>query len=101
MNDGWTEIIRNLLVIGEARMTNPDLSPAALMQQMELADFEKMEQIRARVDSVVEGQGDGGSSEAILPPVLQATVHPQRVPPDLQSSRTSRWWIRRAREWIA
>jgi cyclohexanone monooxygenase len=53
VNDGWTEIIRNLLFLVQ-REDDPDLSPDALMQKMELADFQKMEQIRARVDNVVE-----------------------------------------------
>ncbi len=30
-------------------------------------------------------------AEGLLPPVLQAAVLPRRVPPDVQSSRTSRW----------
>ena len=53
VNDGWTEIIRNLLLIirheGE-----PDLSREALSHKMEIADFQKMESIRARADEVVE-----------------------------------------------
>jgi len=52
VNDGWTEIIRNLLLMirdeGEA-----DLSFEALQEKMELADFQKMESIRARVDEIV------------------------------------------------
>ncbi len=50
VNDGWTDIIGNILLLarkGAAEGKNP----AELMQ---LADFKKMEQVRARVDAVVE-----------------------------------------------
>ena len=55
VNDGWTEIIRNLLFLVK-KEDEPDLSPAALGEKMELADFQKMEQIRHRVDEVVEDE---------------------------------------------
>ncbi len=49
--DGWTDIIRKLLVI----MRDPASPLAAhdIMKTLELADFQKMEQIRARVDEIV------------------------------------------------
>jgi cyclohexanone monooxygenase len=53
VNDGWTDIIRNLLLL----MRNPgqgEFDAARLGEVMELADFQKMNQIRARVDSIVE-----------------------------------------------
>ena len=63
VNDGWTDIIRNLLLI--ARQGNaagePAQDPATLMQ---LADFQKMESIRARVDQIVE---DEAKAEALKP----------------------------------
>ena len=53
VNDGWTEIIRNL-----ASMVNfkgmGRLSPAEIAEKMELADFQKMEQIRAQAEQLVE-----------------------------------------------
>ena len=62
VNDGWTEIIRNILLIARQ---SPDggksANPADLMQ---LADFKKMEQIRARVESVVQ---DKDTAEALKP----------------------------------
>jgi cyclohexanone monooxygenase len=61
--DGWTDIIRKLLVrvqSGDA----PDLSPEGLAGTMELADFEKMDEIRARVDAIVH---DPGTAEALKP----------------------------------
>ena len=61
--DGWTDIIRKLLVrvqSGDA----PDLSPDGLAGTMELADFEKMEEIRSRVDQIVQ---DPETAEALKP----------------------------------
>ncbi len=61
VNDGWTEIIRNLLVLArqEGAMNGGD--PGEILQ---LADFQKMEQIRARVDAVVK---DPATAEALKP----------------------------------
>lgn len=53
VNDGWTDIIQNLL-LGLQKSDAPDLSPEGIQRAVEIADFEKMEQIRARVDQVVE-----------------------------------------------
>ncbi len=51
--DGWTDIIRNLLFIA-SQGDNRDLSLERLAELAELADFRKMEQVRARVDAVVK-----------------------------------------------
>ncbi len=59
VNDGWTDIIGNLL-IRLRQQANPDLSADGL----ELADFEKMEQIRARVENIV---ADPSTAEALKP----------------------------------
>ena len=61
VNDGWTEILRNLLALAASRK---DVSPQDLAAQMELADFQKMEKIRARVDELVEDRQTG---EALKP----------------------------------
>jgi cyclohexanone monooxygenase len=48
--DGWTDIIRNILILaGQGART-----PEEAMQLAQMADFKKMEQIRARVDAIVE-----------------------------------------------
>jgi cyclohexanone monooxygenase len=60
--DGWTDIIRKLLVMVQRPGAN--LSPEGLAKTMELADFEKMEQIRARVDAIVE---DPATAQALKP----------------------------------
>ena len=53
VSDGWTDIIRNLVSVAAQRQ-NKDLTPEEAGRRVELADFQKMEQIRARVDSLVE-----------------------------------------------
>jgi len=60
VNDGWTDIIRKLLSMMLSD-ENPDLSPEALAKSMELADFLKMEEIRARVDSIVADPATAGA----------------------------------------
>ena len=50
VNDGWTDIIRNILILaGQGAKT-----PEEAMQLAQLADFKKMESIRARVDSIIQ-----------------------------------------------
>jgi len=60
--DGWTSIIGKFIEI--AKQTNSDFSAASLGRTMELADFSKMNEIRARVDAVV---GDVDTAEALKP----------------------------------
>ncbi len=61
--DGWTDIIGKLLV--RARRNPAALSdPAGAGRAIEIADFEKMEQIRARVDAIVK---DPATAEALKP----------------------------------
>ena len=72
VNDGWTDIIRNLLT----RVTNDNggtLSPEDIENVMEMADFEKMEQIRGRVDSVIK---DDATAEALKPYYRQFCKRP-------------------------
>ncbi|HWC40243.1 MAG TPA: NAD(P)/FAD-dependent oxidoreductase [Acidimicrobiales bacterium] len=61
--DGWTDIIGRLITRLRDR-EDPQVSAEALASTMELADFEKMEQIRSRVDEVV---GHGPTAEALKP----------------------------------
>jgi len=61
--DGWTDIVRKLLALMLAK-PDPDLSPEAIARAVEQADFEQMEEIRARVDAVVE---DPATAEALKP----------------------------------
>jgi len=63
VQDGWTDIIGNILLLARKKMEAGETvdNPAELMQ---LADFKKMEQVRARVDSVVQ---DPGTADALKP----------------------------------
>ena len=72
VNDGWTDLIGNLLVgIREGR--NKDFSPEGIANAVEIADFEKMEEIRARVDASVE---DPETAEALKPYYRQFCKRP-------------------------
>ena len=60
VNDGWTDIIRNILLLaGRGAKT-----PQEAMELAQLADFKKMEAVRARVDSIVK---DHATAEALKP----------------------------------
>ena len=72
VNDGWTEIIRKL-ILGIREGETEDLSPDALAENMELADFDKMEQIRARVDALVN---DPATAEELKPYYRQFCKRP-------------------------
>ena len=64
VNDGWTDIIRNLGGLLVARSGNSEVSPQEVMKLAEIADFKKMNQIRARVDAIVK---DKRTAEALKP----------------------------------
>ena len=61
VNDGWTDILARLVNRMRDQSSGAGRDLAAVM---ELADFEKMEQIRARVDDIVE---DTSTAEALKP----------------------------------
>jgi len=78
VNDGWTDIIRNLGMIAAARKAatgegEAEAAPQDPMVLLELADFKKMEQIRARVDSVVK---DAETAESLKPYYRQFCKRP-------------------------
>ena len=74
VNDGWTDIIRNLLMVSAQRQNqDPDAPPQDPLALLELADFKKMEQIRARVDEVVQ---DPNTAEALKPYYRQFCKRP-------------------------
>ncbi|TFG97926.1 MAG: NAD(P)/FAD-dependent oxidoreductase [Myxococcales bacterium] len=72
VSDGWTDIIRNLSGLAE---TSGGLgsSPEEVAAKIELADFQKMEQIRARVDTMVS---DPATAEALKPYYRQFCKRP-------------------------
>src|SRR5262249_33074138 len=66
--DGWTEIIGKLL---RGRGVSKD--PGSIIRTLELADFEKMEQIRARAAEIVE---DPHTAESLKPYYRQFCKRP-------------------------
>ena len=71
VNDGWTEIIRNLISMANYRGTDTNWDEVPKL--MELADFQKMEQIRARAEEIVE---DPETAEALKPYYRQFCKRP-------------------------
>jgi cation diffusion facilitator CzcD-associated flavoprotein CzcO len=70
--DGWTDLIGKLL-FGMRQNPAGDMSPAGIARAVELADFEKMEEIRARVDAIVK---DPQTAEALKPYYRQFCKRP-------------------------
>jgi cyclohexanone monooxygenase len=72
VNDGWTDIIRKLLFMVQQDQDGA-VSRDGIMKTMELADFQKMEQIRARVDAIVR---DKETAAALKPYYRQFCKRP-------------------------
>ena len=66
VSDGWTDIIRNLGAIlpRQTDANAPAASPEEMGRMMELADFKKMNSVRARVDRIVK---DKKTADALKP----------------------------------
>ena len=62
VNDAWTSIVKKLFVMRQTRVEG--MSDEERLRAVELADFAKMEEIRARVDSIVT---DPTTAEALKP----------------------------------
>lgn len=62
VHDGWTDAVRS--TGGFFAMGTGDTSPEERRRLMEIADFKKMNQIRARIDSIVK---DKATAEALKP----------------------------------
>ncbi len=72
VGDGWTDLIGKLL-LGLSQNAGGDMSPEGIARAVELADFEKMEEIRARVASIVK---DPKTAEALKPYYRQFCKRP-------------------------
>jgi len=72
VNDGWTDIISRLATF-MPRQGGADISPEQAALAAELADFEKMESIRARVDATVDNKQ---TAEALKPYYRQFCKRP-------------------------
>ena len=71
IQDGWTEIIRNLISLANYR--GKGLNRDEIEQLMELTDFQKMEQIRARAEALVN---DPETAESLKPYYRQFCKRP-------------------------
>ena len=71
VRDGWTEIIRNLISMANYR--GKGLERKEIERLMELADFQKMEQIRARAEELVN---DPNVAESLKPYYRQFCKRP-------------------------
>jgi len=71
VNDGWTEIIRNLASMVNFKDENIDWTEVPKL--MEIADFQKMEQVRARAQEVVD---DPATAESLKPYYRQFCKRP-------------------------
>ncbi len=83
VKDGWTDLARRI----RSRIMNlprEQMTPANMMAAFEDADFEKMEEIRARVDAIVQDRATAAGAQGLVPPALQAAVLPRRVPAGVQ-----------------
>ena len=55
VNDGWTEIFRDLMsVVPANKEKDPEITPQEAAEMAEIADFKKMNGIRQRVDDTVK-----------------------------------------------
>ncbi len=70
VSDGWTDILRNLTALGEGTRLG---TPEEIAEAMEMADFQKMEQIRSRVDELI---ADPNVAEALKPYYRQFCKRP-------------------------
>jgi cyclohexanone monooxygenase len=64
VNDGWTDIFRSLMAFARSIPKGEKLAPQEIARRAELADFVKMNKIRARVDETVQ---DPAAAEALKP----------------------------------
>ena len=81
--DGWTDLARR---VRSRIMSLPpeEFTPEGMMAAFEDSDFEKMEEIRRRVDTHRRGPRHRAEPQGLVPAALQAAVLPRRVPAGLQ-----------------
>jgi cation diffusion facilitator CzcD-associated flavoprotein CzcO len=70
--DGWTDIARRV-VTKLQESSHLDLSMEGILKALEASDFEKMDEIRARVDAIVD---DPATAEALKPWYRQLCKRP-------------------------
>ena len=83
VNDGWTDLAKRMRGRILERSAG-SVTAEQIMAEVEAADFEKMSEIRGRVDTIVADPDTAGATEGVVPPALQAALLPRRVPGRLQ-----------------
>ncbi len=63
VSDGWTDLITNILLAARKKPADGQ-APVSTDELIQLADYQKMERVRARVDSIVK---DRATAEALKP----------------------------------
>jgi cation diffusion facilitator CzcD-associated flavoprotein CzcO len=61
VKDGWTDILHKLLARAAPTKNGEPVDPARAAAERQIADFEKMEQVRARCDEVVKDPATAAS----------------------------------------
>ncbi len=77
----------------------PGRASQDLLADFENADHEKMSEIRARVDAIVEDPATAARAQGLVPAAVQAAVLPRRVPAAPSTCRRCTWSTPTAREW--
>ena len=96
VNDGWTDIIRNLATLGRPQ-AGEDVTPEQAAARVELADFKKMEQIRARVDELVDSPATAAALKPWYRQFCKRPVLPRRLSQDVQPAQRDAGGHRRRR----
>ena len=90
VQDGWTDLSRRIrakiMQLPREQRTLPNMRAA-----FEDSDFEKMEEIRTRVDAHRRGSRDGRQAQGLVSPALQAAVLPRRISAGVQHARARIW----------
>ncbi len=73
VSDSWTEMFRNNTGISSETTSPAQMSPEEMFRNIELADFKRMNEIRARVDAVVK---DPAVADLLKPWYLQLCKRP-------------------------
>ncbi len=82
VDDAWTSIVKKLFVMRQTSIAG--MSDEERLRTVDLADFAKMEEIRARVDSIVADRATAEAPQTLVRLLLQAAVLPRRVSADVQ-----------------
>jgi cyclohexanone monooxygenase len=75
VQDGWTDLSRRIRA-KIMDLPREQRTPPNMLAAFEDSDFEKMEEIRARVDAIVGDRETAAKLKGLVSPALQAAVLP-------------------------